>query len=432
MHILMLSWEYPPKVTGGLARHVAELSRALAARGHRVSVITADDPESPARERENGLEVHRLRMHNPIPGDFVGSVMQLNMNMIEAGIGLIKNDEIDIIHAHDWLAAYSAKALKHAFRKPLVATIHATEWGRNNGLNNDLQRYISDVEWWLTYEAWRVICCSEYMRDEVKNVFQTPDDKLVVIPNGVYPEQFNAEVDDLTEFRGRYAAPGEKMVFFIGRLVREKGVETLLYAIPSVLARYPQAKFVIAGKGPAFDHLHKLARELGIYDRVYFTGFIDDETRNRLYRCADVAVFPSLYEPFGIVALEGMAANCPVVASDTGGMAEIVEHGINGLKAYPGNPDSLADNITALLMAPGFASKLRNRAYRDVKTKYNWDTIAKQTASVYEMVMNEYRSSSWCSKTSVREEEAFPAGLARFFSTTAVSRYASTGSSNHK
>lgn len=396
MKVLCLSWEFPPKVVGGIARHVADLSKALVKGGTEVHVITCGVQGAPDEEVVDGIKVYRVGMSNPAAPDFLTWVMQLNLNMIEQA-NRLKNDgiEFDLIHSHDWLAAYAGKNLKHSWQIPLVSTIHATEYGRNNGLHNQLQRYISDVEWWLGYESWRVICCSQYMREELKRVFQIPDDKLRVIANGVYPEEFNRTDMDPVRIRSRYCAADEKMLFYVGRVVREKGLGVLLEALPRILEVDSKVKLVIAGKGPYLEELRHRAYQLGIYHRIYFTGFIDDNTRNALFQCADVAVFPSLYEPFGIVALEGMAAGAPVVVSDTGGMSEIIQHGRNGLKAYPDNPVSLADNILWALQHPDHTAQMKAQAQADINNIYNWNLIAAQTREVYREIIKEYLDSPW-------------------------------------
>ena len=424
----MLSWEYPPQVVGGLGRHVADLSEALAEFGQEVHVLTGDAKDAPSREIVNGVHVHRLTMYGPAGRDFVESVTHLNMHMLEAALGLLRQGyTFDVIHGHDWLAAYAGKVLKHGLVCPLVATIHATEFGRNHGLHNDLQRHISNLEWWLTYEAWRVICCSQYMRGEIQYIFQVPNDKLRILPNGVKVADFTIQDSfDVRAFRRLYAADNERIVFYVGRLVHEKGVDTLVEAVSHILAKSKQVKFVIAGKGPAEFALREQAVRLGVSQNIYFAGFVDDLTRNRLYACADVAVVPSLYEPFGIVALEAMAAGVPVVVSDTGGLAEIVQHAQNGLRAYPGNAHSLADNILAYLKAPEFAKYIKEQAAKDVRQKYNWPAIAQQTLSVYGEVLQEFADSPWAQMGS------FPADgiLAQTRLTTqgAQSRYQDTGS----
>lgn len=396
MRILMLSWEYPPQIVGGIAPHVHDLSLALTEKGQEITVLTRGHETTETTEEINGIKVYRVARNAPEPPDFIPWVMQLNLELMEKAVSMVeKGADFDLIHAHDWLVAYAGKGLKHAFCKPLIATIHATEWGRNNGLHDERQRYISDVEWWLTYEAWRVICCSRYMCGELQRIFQLPANKLRVIPNGVYPEPFRRQTGDARRIRRKYAADDEQVVFYVGRLVFEKGLDLLLEAAPRILARQEKVKFIIAGKGPYAEHLHNRARQMGLYDKFYFTGYIDDLTRNALFSTADVAVFPSLYEPFGIVALEAMAAGTPVVVTDTGGLGEVVQHGKNGLKAFPNNPESLADNILWILTSPERAAALRDQARRDLETEYNWGKIAAQTIDVYQEVQSEYERSDW-------------------------------------
>lgn len=396
MKILMLSWEFPPKVVGGLARHVHDLSLALAKRGEDVHVITCGVQGAPEFEIHAGVKIHRVPTSNPVAPDFLTWVLQLNLNMLEQANKLkCSGLNFEIIHAHDWLAAFAGKSLKHAWRTPLLSTIHATEYGRNNGLHNPLQQYISDVEWWLGYESWRVICCSQYMKSELQRIFQIPHNKLKVIPNGVYPEEFTTTTIQPEQIRFKYAASDEKILFYVGRIVREKGLDVLLEAMPRILAADSKVKLVIAGKGPCLDVLQHHAYQLGIYHRVYFTGYIDDNTRNALYQSANAAVFPSLYEPFGIVALEGMAAGAPVVVSDTGGMSEIIRHGVNGLKAYMDNPVSLADNIIWILQHPDHARKMKVQALADVADLYDWRQIAGKTIRTYRQVLQEFQRSEW-------------------------------------
>ncbi len=396
MKVLMLSWEYPPKSVGGLASHVYDLTCALAEEGVEVHLLTCGGAGIPSFEQIKGVRVHRVEPYRVSSPDFVTWVAQFNVALLERAIPLLmEGNDFHILHAHDWLVAYAARALKHAGRLPLVVTIHATEYGRNYGLHNDIQRHISDVEWWLTYEAWRVICCSHYMEGEVKHVFQLPQDKINVIPNGVDASKFASR--SAFARREEYAAPDEKIVFYVGRLVREKGVHVLVDAIPEVLSHYPRAKFIIAGRGPCAEQLKQQAALLGVDRRVYFTGYIDDETRNSLYGWADVAVFPSLYEPFGIVALEAMAARTPVVVSDAGGFREVVRHGEDGLMAYTNDSHSLAQNILAVLLNPDLANRLKENAYRRVLADFNWRIIARRTIDVYREVWQAHRNSPWSS-----------------------------------
>lgn len=401
MRILLLSWEYPPQNVGGLARHVEDLATSLAAERHSVHVITQGRPGEAVEQRENGVFVHRVETYPVQTHDFITWVLHLNLRFLEEAIIIMeKYGPFQIVHAHDWLSAFVGRAVKHAYRVPLIATVHATEAGRNRGLYNDMQRYINSVEWWLTYEAWRVIVCSRHMHQEVQGLFQLPADKLTVIPNGVFSKKFRVGAVD-PEIRRRFAAPEEKILFFVGRLVIEKGVQVLLEAMPGILSMYPEVKLVIAGRGPMEEHLQNRAKELGIGHKVYFAGYIDDRTRNQLYHFASAAVFPSLYEPFGIVALESMAAGTPVVASDTGGLAEIITHGVDGMLAVTGSSGSLVHNITAVLGNTALNEKLRHNGHRLVEEVYDWANIARRTAEVYQDVYNEFRRTSWLSRPSV-------------------------------
>lgn len=390
----MLSWEYPPRIVGGIARVVHDLAQKLAQEGNEVHVVTCWEPNTKEFEKDKDVFVHRVHTFN-INANFIEWVHHLNFAMMEYCIRLFNDfGKFDIIHAHDWIVAFAARTLKYAYRVPLVSTIHATEFGRNCGLHNDLQRYIGSVEWWLTYESWRVICNSHYMKGEINYVFQLPDDKLKVIPNGVDVNKFSGVKRDY-DFRRNFAADNEKVVFFIGRLVQEKGVSVLMDAIPKILYYYNDVKFVIGGKGPQLDYLKDKVLSMGISNRVYFTGYLNDKELLKLYKCADVAVFPSTYEPFGIVALEGMVAEVPVVVSDVGGLGEIINHGHDGMKAYVGNANSLADSILGLLYDSALATKCVSNAILKIKNTYNWDIIAKQTLKLYEEVVKESKKSKW-------------------------------------
>jgi len=395
--VMMLTWEFPPRIIGGISPHVYYLSKSLARNGIKVYVVTCDFPGAPQHEVVDGVEVFRIDSYkNPSP-DFATWVYLMNVNMQKEAAALVNsiNKKVDVFHAHDWLVANAGIGLKHVFRKPLLATIHSTEIGRRNGIHFDYERMIHETEAWLTYEAWRVICCSNYMVAHVRWAFGLPEDKLVMVPNGVDAEAY-AKIgnDDLSRFRSKFALPEEKIVLFVGRLVHEKGVHVLVNAVPKVLEKV-NAKFIIVGNGYMKEQLSNIVKNMGFAHKVMFTGFIDDETLRKLQRCADVSVVPSLFEPFGIVALEAMAAKSPVVVSDTGGLSEIVEHGVTGVKVYPDNPDSLAWGITKVLVDEAYANWIKTDAYKKIHEKYDWDRIAQQTKAIYDTVLNEYSKSIW-------------------------------------
>jgi len=399
MRVLMLSWEYPPYVVGGLGKHVAELVPALAQQDIEVHLITPRWTGEDSTEKHDNLHIHRVDPPPLTDGlDYHTLAWQANRNMEgEATRLLAKSGSFQIIHAHDWLTAFSASALKHSFRIPLVATIHATERGRGRGhLSTNTQWTINNVEWSLTYEAWRIIACSKFMTQEIVDYFNTPEDKIDVVPNGVDTSRFDLwDGVDLTSFRSMYALPDEKIVFYVGRIVQEKGLHVLIETVPRILRSFPKAKFVIAGTGPLLGDLQRRIWELGLFSKVLFTGFIPDDARDQLFKVADCAIFPSLYEPFGIVALEAMAAKVPVVVSAVGGLKEVVQHAKTGITVYPDNVESLAWGILHTLEHPNWAQARAENAYREVVNLYNWGRIAKLTKKVYERVVEERAKASW-------------------------------------
>ena len=177
-------------------------------------------------------------------------------------------------------------------------------------------------------------------------------------------------------------------MLFRSRLVPEKGVQVLLESFSRLCLDDKDLRLLIAGAGPYEGRLKALAADLGLAGRVEFLGFIDEQQRNSLLKQADVAVFPSLYEPFGIVALEAMAAQVPVVVSDTGGLSEVVTHGIDGYKVAPGRPDILAYYIQEILANPGLAGDLARQAWKKVLTVYDWTNIALETLEVYSKIIS--------------------------------------------
>lgn len=382
--ILMLSWEFPPMVVGGLARHVFDLAKTLVNQGNEVHVVTCHVEGYPAHEINQGIHVYRVQSHQPQTSEFFHWIGSLNLAMADHARELAKKISFDCIHAHDWLVSVAAKGLKEELNIPLIATIHATEHGRNDGIHTGLQYEINQKEWELCYEADEVIVCSPYMKDEVVNVFNVPAEKLHILPNGVDPDLIKTE--EITD-GFRYKREHEILVFSVGRVVKEKGFQTIIEAAHIVKQRMDNIKFIIAGKGPMLDEYRTRVRNENLEDKVTFTGFISDDERNRLLSECDIALFPSLYEPFGIVALEGMAAGKATVVSETGGLQDIVRHEETGLKIYPGNPESLAWAVLTLSQDEALRGKLANNGKREAETVFNWNEIAQQTSALYEQCL---------------------------------------------
>ncbi len=384
MKILMLTWEYPPRIVGGIARVVHDLSHKLVKNGHDVTVVTYKEGDTPEFENDKGVKVYRVENYMIKPNNFTDWIMQLNFTLTAKATQIINEQgKFDCIHAHDWLVAYSAKTLKDSFQIPIVSTIHATEAGRNSGIHDNVQRYINDTEWLLTYESTEVIVNSNYMKCELQRLFGLPFEKINVIPNGININNFNGITKDY-DFRRKYAMDNEKIILYIGRLVYEKGVQHLISAMPKIINGYNDTKLIIGGKGGMYDELREQAKNLGIENKVYFTGYLSSKEVQKMYKCADIAVFPSTYEPFGIVALEAMLAGVPTVVSDIGGLNEIVDHGINGMKSYAGNSNSIADSVLALLYNHQLCNNIVKNAKTKVKQEFNWNKIAQDTFFTYE------------------------------------------------
>jgi glycosyltransferase involved in cell wall biosynthesis len=393
--ILVLTWEFPPRLVGGISRHVAELYPEIVKLGHEVHLITVEFGHAPLYELVEGIHVHRILVG--YSHDFFHWVVNMNESMgCMGGKIIIEEGGFDLIHAHDWLVGDAAIALKHTFKIPLIATIHATEAGRFNGIYTNAQHYVSGKEKILAHEAWRIIVCSEYMRREVEQVLASPWDKIDVVYNGIRPEKkLRRHEFDAVNFRRRFAEDREKIVYYVGRISYEKGVYLLLNAAPKLLEQTSGCvKFIIIGGGNT-DHLKRQAWNLGIWDSCYFTGFMSDEDLNKFQSIADCAVFPSLYEPFGIVALESFAARVPVVVSDTCGLPEVVRHTKTGIVTQTNNAESLAWGILEVLKNPGYAQWLVDNAYQDLETRFNWERLAQQTIATYQKVVAERSQVSW-------------------------------------
>jgi glycosyltransferase involved in cell wall biosynthesis len=395
----MLTWEYPPHIVGGMGRHVTELVAGLAGRGFEICVVTPQLRGGRASETtRSGIRVRRVPAPHMEEYGYVSFVRQTNLELEYAARDLMNElGEIALIHAHDWLTAYAAVALKHNWRRPLIATIHATERGRQQGnIPNGMPEQINSLEWWLAYEAWRVITCSRFMAEQVAAYFSTPADKIDVVPNGVaiQPPPFRSEQERLA-FRRRFVADSNPLVFYVGRVVFEKGVHVLVDAWRFVREAIPTARLVIAGTGDHLDQVKQQARALGLSDSITFAGFISDKDRDRLFRVANLATFPSLYEPFGIVALEAMAAGCPVVVASTGGLSEVVHLHETGLTVYPNDARSLAWGILQTLQHPDWARARAENALREAADLYSWRQIAEATGAIYERTYADWRREGW-------------------------------------
>ncbi|RKF29379.1 glycosyltransferase family 4 protein [Micromonospora globbae] len=392
--VLMLSWEYPPVLVGGLGRHVHALSTALAAAGHHVTVVTRHTDGAPTEEYTDGVRIIRAT-EDPVTfplatPSLLAWTMAFNHTLTRAALHATTSDTYDVIHAHDWLVAHTAITLREHLDLPLVTTIHATEAGRHQGwLPDEMNRTIHAVEHWLTTESGRVIACSGYMRDQVTTLFDLPTGQVDVVPNGVDDRAWRARPPAVASARARFAANGP-LVGYAGRLVYEKGVQHLVHAVPHLRRRHAGLRVVIAGDGPYRGELEEEARRLALGDTVRFTGFLDTTQLPAMLGATDATVVPSLYEPFGMVALEAAAAGAPLAVAATGGLAEIVEPGVTGVTFPHSDPDALAGAVDQLLADEVFARRVARQARAMVGERYGWATIAARTAATYARAAREH------------------------------------------
>lgn len=384
MRVVMLTWEYPPFVVGGIAAHADGLARAMARSGHEVVVLTLQRHEhgvtaAPDDEMLEGVRVLRASADLPwLPdSDLVARMASANHHLV--GLAARLGDwRPDVVHAHDWLVAWAGDTLKALWQVPLVATIHATERGRHGGhVPPGMPAAINAVEWWLTYQAREVIACSKFMVREVVSGFELPLEKVHLVPNGVDPARW-APSD-----AGAGTTEREPLVVAWGRVQYEKGFQVLVRAVAELRAELPGLRAVIAGRGSYLPELQTQVDMEGVGDIVDLAGFVSDEELRSTLARAGCVIIPSLYEPFGIVALEGMAAGAPTIVARTGGLAEIVEGTGAGLLFEPGDHHDLAARIREVLTDPARADAMRRTAARLIADRYSWDAIAAATIEVY-------------------------------------------------
>jgi len=414
MKMAVLVYEYPPKIVGGLGTYAAEITRKFVLMDHDVTVFTMNDDEGslPTREIWRGIEIHRP-LHIDI-SDSLPDVVAEDVKKWGRGIHLFskilvynylsasklvnelirkENFKYDIVIAHDWLSAISGITIKKEVGLPFVFHVHSTEKGRTLGNGSEV---VSNIELHGAKAADMIVTVSYAMKDElIKLGF--PQEKIQVCYNGVDPQKYDPEAvnpEQARKVRESYGIKDdEQMILFLGRLVGVKGVDKLVMAMPHVLQKIPKAKLVIVGVGDLQDYLLNLVKTMRLQDVVKLNfEFISEEERILHYAACDVAVFPSLYEPFGIVALEAMSMERPVVVGAAGvsGMREAViccGEEQCGFHINPSNPADIAWGITSALENPEKRKWLGKNGRRRVLEEFTWDKVAEKTIALYEQVL---------------------------------------------
>jgi len=390
MKILMVSWEYPPVVIGGLGRHVHHLSTALAAAGHEVVVLSrrpsGTDPSTHPSSDEVNEDVRVVAAaHDPheftFGSDMMAWTLAMGHAMVRTGLSLKhqRSDHPwrpDVVHAHDWLVAHPAIALSEFYDVPMVSTIHATEAGRHSGwVSGSLSRQVHAVESWLVRESDSLITCSASMSEEITELFGPGLAETTVIRNGIDAARW--------PFARRKARTGPPELLFVGRLEYEKGVHDAIAALPRIRRAHPGATLTIAGEGTQQDWLVEQARKHQVLKATRFVGRLDHDELLAVLHRADAAVLPSHYEPFGLVALEAAAAGTPLVTSNIGGLGEAVINGETGMSCPPRDVTRLAKAVIAVLDDPAAARRRAKAARQRLTSDFDWQTVADETAQVY-------------------------------------------------
>lgn len=411
MRIAFFVYEYPPAIVGGLGTYAQYITREMVRQGHDVSVYTMNrDGQYDTREIIRGVEIHRpmgVDATNVFPlmlaeeirqwGHFFNDIFIYNLLSAAKFVNqqLLKDEEeFDIVCVHDWLSAIAGLAIKNSSQLPVVGHIHSTEWGRRRNGSPTIQA----LEWELGWQADRVITVSQAMKDDLSR-HNWPSAKISVVWNGVDPEVYDPErisSKDAEAVRERYGiAPEESMLFFIGRLAWVKGVRNLVQAMPEVLREHPQAKLVILGRGEEQRDIVEMASRLNITENVITRfDFVSEEERIAHYAAADICVFPSVYEPFGIVSLEAMSLEKPIVVGARGVVGfreQVVPLGVEqtGVHVNGSEPMDIAWGIKALLANPQAAREMGKRGRQRVLKHFTWEQATKQTIQIYQSVIAE-------------------------------------------
>ncbi|EIE00324.1 starch synthase catalytic domain / glycosyltransferase, group 1 family multi-domain protein [Leptospira licerasiae serovar Varillal str. VAR 010] len=430
--ILMIGWEYPPNITGGLGVACKEIARNIASMGYKVDFIVPrlhgneeeidgirlldirkgwdllgiDEKEELIRENEMILESLPERlMFSPYfsPGKTEGWSKRITRSSIytEEGVEVPELSEQipeisggygpdlfydirkfakiisllgeklrpDLIHAHDWMTFIAANELKQRRNIPIILHVHATEFDRCGENGND---EIKRIEREGFESADRIVSVSEYTKSIIRERYGIDENKIYVAHNGISSlekEEENSQENNITD----------PIVLFLGRITHQKGPDYFIRAAAKIVREIPDVKFVMAGSGDLQNRMIELAADLGLGGYFHYTGYLNEEKTHRLYNMCSVFIMPSVSEPFGLTALEAMSHKRPVVLSKQSGVSEIVNQ---CLKFDFWDTDSLAEKTISILKYGPLREEIGNQA-RAESERINWTATAKKIANVY-------------------------------------------------
>ena len=367
----MIAWDSPSDAVGGTAGHVRGLSQSMARLGHDVVILSTGRTTSEIE----GVRVLSANVDLPwLPEDDLIARTASANHHITSLVGALGQWTPEVVHAHDWTSSWSALSLASVYRVPLVATFHSTEGSRHGGVvPAGRSSSVHAIESWLALSATRVICTSRFMARETTDVFELLPEHVDLVPNGI----------DVGQWLVADVPRRDPSVLAWGRVQYEKGFQILAQAMAIVRSSLPGVTCTIAGRGPYLPELQSQIDVEGVSDIVHLAGYVPDEQLRGLLQTSGCVVIPSLYEPFGIVALEALAAGAPTIVARTGGLSEIVEGTAAGLMFEPGNSQELAERILQILTDDDLALALHSQGTRLVQFQYSWDAVADKTLAVY-------------------------------------------------
>jgi glycosyltransferase involved in cell wall biosynthesis len=410
-------WEYPPALVGGLGTYAEYITREYVSMGHDVTVFTLNPGNLKTREIIKGVEVHRPKIADAsnifpmfVTDDLKKWGTNISMfnnifiyNVLSATKfinSMIKKEgcNFDLVCVHDWLSSIAGMMIKNETTIPVAFHVHSTEWGRAGGPGSEV---VSHIEWATSQKVDRILTVSYAMQEDLVR-HGWAKSKISVVWNGVDPEKYDPKIakpEEIEAIRSKYGIkPTDKMILFIGRLTWVKGVTNLVQAMPSVLADYPNTKLVILGKGEQQNDVTDLANRLGIRDKVACRfEFVPEKERILHYAAADACIFPSTYEPFGIVSLEAMSMAKPIIVGAQGVVGfreQVVPHGPdqNGVHVNGGSPIDIAWGIKEILSDPYQAKKWGENGRKRVLQYFTWREAAEQTLQIYEKLCSEVQA----------------------------------------
>lgn len=399
MQIGYFVYEYPPRIVGGLGTYAGNICPELARQGHKVSVYTMNDGTLKEQEALEGVNIHRTLSSNTFPVkipseikswegvgyDFFRNIAHYNITAM-ANFLSDKTGDYDLVCIHDWLSGNAGQTIKNLTDLPVVFHLHSTEWGRSFGGGSET---VTKFERDTATVADKVITVSFPMKEDLVN-HGFDGNKIEVVWNGVYLERYNPDkisLVDKLKLRDTYGiGHSDKLILFVGRLTGVKGVMQLVGAMPEITKRHPDARLIVLGTGELENNVSDLINKLNLnnYVKTRFE-FVSEDERILHYAASDIVVLPSLYEPFGIVSLEAMAMEKPVVvgASGISGFRDQIKNGETGIHVDGNKSEDIAWGINTLLDDMDKVTEMGKKGRKRVEEEFTWEKIAKKTIEVY-------------------------------------------------